>query len=208
MDLFILDAHSYRDRNDFPQNLANINKTLFGKDQLKWLEQDLLKSKATWKIVSDDDPIFIPECQNDGIHAPFGCDNWATDGNTTMNFVNERNQFLKFLDDNNIRNVIFVTTDVHFPANVVLNQDFNKDGHKLVLYELVSGPLTAGPSDKPEPLDPTVNATYLYSESKLFNFGYYKIQKNLSDGKSHFIAEIRGIDGLTRPGSNLDLTPK
>lgn len=122
MDLFILDAHSYRDRNDLPQNSTTINKTLFGKEQLNWLEQGLLKSNATWKVVSDDDPIFIPECQNDGIHAPFGCDNWATDGNTSMNFVNERNEFLTFLDNHNIKNVIFITTDVHFPANVALDR--------------------------------------------------------------------------------------
>ena len=124
-----------------------------GKEQLQCLEQGLLKSNATWKVVSDDDPIFIPECQNDGIHAPFGCDNWATDGNTSMNFVNERNDFLKFLDNHNIKNVIFVTTDVHFPANIMLDQDFNNDGHKLTLYELVSGPLTAAPSNEGEHLD-------------------------------------------------------
>lgn len=208
VDLFILDAHSYRDRNDLPQNLNTENKTLFGPDQIKWLEQGLLKSDSTWKIISDDNPVFIPECQNDGIHAPFGCDNWATDGNTTMNFSNERNQFLKFLDDNNIKNVIFITTDVHFPANILLDQDFNNDGKKLVLYELISGPLSAGASDKGEALDPTVNATYLYNEGKLFNFGYYKIQKNPVDGKAYLIAEVRGIDGLTRPDSFLDITPK
>ena len=100
------------------------------------------------------------------------------------------------------------TTDIHFPANIILNQDFNKDGHKLALYELVSGPLTAGPTEKPGRLDPTVNDTYLYKEGKLFNFGYYKIQKNIKDGKAHFISEIRGIDGLTRPKSYLDLTPQ
>ena len=74
-----------------------------------------------------------------------------------MNFVNERNEFLTFLDNHNIKNVIFITTDVHFLANVVLDQYFNNDGHKLTLYELVSGPLTAGPSDEGESLDPTVN---------------------------------------------------
>ena len=125
-----------------------------------------------------------------------------------MNFANERNQFLKFLDDNNIKNVVFITTDVHFPANILLDQDFNHDGDKLILYELVSGPLTAGASDEGEAFIPTVNATYLYNEGKLFNFGYYKVQNNQTDGKSHFISEIRGIDGMIRPGSFLDITPQ
>ena len=69
-----------------------------------------------------------------------------------MNFANERNQFLNSQDDNNIKNVVFITTDVHFPANILLDQDFNHDGDKLILYELVSGPLTAGASDEGEAL--------------------------------------------------------
>jgi len=248
MDLFILDAHTYRDRNDLPQKSAinnnnntniknpsssnttttttttattttattatgssqnnNFNKTLLGKEQLQWLEHGLQRSNATWKIVSNDDPIFIPECRTFDPDSPAGCDNWATDGNTTLNFVNERNGFLKFLDDNKVDNVVFITTDVHFPANIVLNQDFNNDGHNLTIYELVSGPISAWAPFRADPLDPTVNAKYLYNEAKIFNFGYYKIQKNTADGKSHFISEIRGTDGLTRPGSQLDLTPQ
>jgi alkaline phosphatase D len=138
MDLFLLDALSYRDRNDLSQNFTSSNKTLFGKEQLRWLDQGLLKSNSIWKIVSEDDPIFIPvDCQNDGSHYPRGCNGWDTDGNTTLNFANERNQILKFLDDYNIKNVLLITTDVHFPANIILNQDFNKDDHKLTLYELV-----------------------------------------------------------------------
>ena len=184
------------------------NKTLLGKEQLQWLEHGLQRSNATWKIVSNDDPIFIPECRTFDQFSPLGCDNWATDGNTTLNFVNERNGFLKLLDDNRIDNVVFITTDVHFPANIVLNQDFNSDGHNLTLHELVSGPISAWGPARADPLDPTVNAKYLYNEVKIFNFGYYKIQKNTVDGKAHLISEIRGTDGLTRPGSQLDLAPQ
>ena len=133
------------------------------------------------------------------------CDNWATDGKVKWSFANERDQFLKFLDDNNIKNVVFITTDTHFPSNIVLEQDFNHDGRKLLLHEFVSGPLNSG-TFGPDPIDPTVNATYLYKETGTFNFGYYKIQKE-SDGKVHFIAEVRGIEGITRPGSHLDLKP-
>ena len=114
--------------------------------------QGLQRSNATWKIVSNDDPIFIPECRTFDPFSPAGCDNWATDGNTTLNFVKERNGFLKFLDDKKVDNVVFITTDVHFPANIVLNQDFNNDGHNLTIYELVSGPISAGNSAKQIPL--------------------------------------------------------
>ena len=59
----------------------------------------------------------------------------------------------------------------------------------------------------PDTIDPTVNATYLYKETGIVIFGYYKKQKE-SDGKVHPTAEVRGIEGITRPGSHLDLKPE
>jgi phosphodiesterase/alkaline phosphatase D-like protein len=78
MDLFILDAHSYRSSNDLPD--THSNKTLFGKEQLHWLETSLLNSNAMWKVVSDDDPSTIPDCDKEGPHVTQGGDNWSTDG--------------------------------------------------------------------------------------------------------------------------------
>jgi alkaline phosphatase D len=100
---------------------SSVNKTLFGNEQLKWLEQSLLNSNATWKVISDDDPISIPSYdENESQHTPRGCDNWATDGKSNLSFAKERDDFMKFLDDHSIKNVLFVTTDVHFPVNIVI----------------------------------------------------------------------------------------
>ena len=138
LDLFILDMHSYRSRDDVPDTLQN-NKTLLGRDQLQWLEQSLLNSNATWKVISSDVPTTIPNCFNKQL----GCDNWATNGTSTTfekTFTRERSDFLKFLDDHNIKNVVTVATDIHFPTNILVEDDPNHDGHKLIYYELVSGP--------------------------------------------------------------------
>ena len=205
LDLFILDQRSYRSRNDLADTPEN-NKTLLGIQQLHWLEKSLLNSKATWKVISADVPTTIPNCFNKQL----GCDNWASNGTSSIfkkTFTRERSSFLKFLDDNNIKNVVVLATDVHFPTNIVVEDDPNHDGHKLVYYELVTGPLSAIPL-KANPLDPTINATSRYQENQLFNFGYIKIQKEPSDGKVHLISEVRDEDGLLRPGSHLDLTPQ
>jgi alkaline phosphatase D len=197
--------HSYRSRNDLPDTPQN-NKTLLGSDQLQWLEQSLLNSTATWKIISGDVPSSIPNCFNKEL----GCDNWATNGTSSTfekTFTRERSAFLKFLDDHNIKNVVIVATDVHFPTNIVVEHDPNHDGHKLIYYELVSGPFSAIPL-KANPVDQTINATSIYQENKIFNFGYIKIQKEKSDGKVHLISEIRDENGLQRPGSNLNIPPK
>jgi hypothetical protein len=42
---------------------------------------------------------------------------------------------------------------------------------------MTNGPLSVYANDKPYPLDPTINATYLYSETVFFNFGHIKIEK-------------------------------
>jgi len=205
-DLFIVDQHQYRSRNDIDDTSSN-NKTLLGKAQLKWLEEGLLNSNATWKIVSLDDPITIPECaHNETLTTPLGCDNFASDGKTNMTFTRERNEFLKFLDEHVIKNIIFVVTDVHFAGNILVDQDFNGDGHNLIYYELANGPLSAG-AGKPSQLDPTINSKYLYKEGPILNFGYFKIQRQ-NDGKVHLISQVLGVDGVVRHGSLLDLTPQ
>jgi len=203
LDLFILDMHSYRSRNDLPDTPQN-NKTLLGKDQLRWLEQSLLNSTATWKVISADVPTTVPSCFNKEL----GCDNWATNGTTfKKTFTRERSEFLKFLDDHNIRNVVIVATDVHFPTNILVEDDPNHDGHKLIFHELISGPISAIPV-KASPPDPTINATAKYQENKILNFGYIKIQQEKSDGKVHLTSEVRDENGLLRPGSHWDIPPQ
>ena len=116
LDLFLLDAHSYMSVNTLSDTLQN-NKTLYGKQQLDWLMNKLLSSNATWKIISNPNPIpiTIPDC----IGYMHACNNWATNNaSNTLIFTKERNQFLKFLDERNIKNIIFLTTDVHYAATV------------------------------------------------------------------------------------------
>jgi alkaline phosphatase D len=204
LDLFLLDAHSYRSRSDL-DDIPENNKTLLGKEQLRWLEQGLLNSTATWKVISTDVPFTIPSCFSKDL----GCDSWATNSSKfKKTFASERNDFLKFLDDNNVKNLVFVTTDVHFPSNIIVDEDPNHDGDRVIVHEIVSGPLAAITFPKPNPLDPTINATYLYHENKIFNFGYLKTQKQENDSRVHLISEIRDGDGLLRPSSYLDLTPQ
>ncbi len=202
LDLFLLDTRSYRSLNnlvDVPHN----NKTLLGKEQLHWLEQGLADSNATWKIISTTVPITIPNCYN----STRGCDSWATDGTTNKTFTSERSDLLKFLDDNNIKNIVFVTTDVHFPANIKVDEDFNADGDKLKFHELVSGPLSAITLGVGTRADPTINETFQYNESKIFNFGHITIHHlNSTTGKVSLSTEIIDNNGLVRPNSNITLT--
>jgi alkaline phosphatase D len=212
MDLFITDARSYRDQNhivDTPEN----DKALFGEEQVEWLKQGLLNSNATWKIISNDVPISIPTGSNASI---LGRDGWA-DGNETdfsayTGFERELTDLLTFVDDQNINNIVFITTDVHFPAFIKYEKDLNGDGDNATIHELVSGPLNAVKGGSPFPaLDKTFNPTLLYGEGNIFNFGLIQIRELSSPEVGvgpHLFAEIRDIKGDPREGSHIEIVPK
>jgi alkaline phosphatase D len=213
LDVFILDARSYRS----PNNLADIpnnNKTMLGSEQLHWLKQSLMDSSAIWKVISSDVPISVPTGANASI---LGRDGWANGNDTNYSsktgFENELQQLLAFLDEINIKNIVFVTTDVHFPANILYEIDANGDGDKLIFHELISGPLSAFrfgiPGGVPLPkLDTTFNPKILYEEGGIFNFGYVKIQKQPEDNLVHLTSRIVDENGFTRQNSLLELKPQ
>jgi alkaline phosphatase D len=202
--LFLLDSHQYKSPGYLVDNDKN-NKTLLGNHQIEWLKKGLENSDSVWKVVSINVPISVPQCSKAKVNDN-GCNNWATNNNTDKTFTRERNEFMEFLDAKNIKNVIFVVTDAHYAANIFINQDFDRDGDNLKLYEFVSGPLNAG-TFGPDPLDPTINASYIYNETGFFNFGYYVIEEQ-SDSKPHLISHVFNSDGLMRKDSILDLTPE
>jgi alkaline phosphatase D len=213
LELFILDGRSYRSPNSMADLLEN-NKTMLGSEQLQWLEKGLMNSSATWKVISSDIPISVPTGANASI---LGRDGWANGNETNFSsktgFEREMQGLLKFLDDNNIKNIVFVTTDVHFPANILYELDANDDGDRLIFHELISGPLSAfrfgTPGGAPIPkLDMTFNPKILYEEGGIFNFGYVEVQKKSGDNLSHLIAQIVDENGLAHPNSLLDLKPQ
>ncbi|MBV9178912.1 MAG: alkaline phosphatase D family protein [Nitrososphaeraceae archaeon] len=59
----------------------------------------------------------------------------------------KRDEFLKFLADRNVKNVVFITTDVHYPATVKIesapadSSNTSDTKHNLTFYEFVNRPL-------------------------------------------------------------------
>jgi alkaline phosphatase D len=204
VELFVLDARSYRDRNDTPDTPEN-NKVMLGKEQLAWLVDEIQRSTATWKIVASDVPVSIPTGS-----LQFGRDAWGRlEADPPTGFRRELLHLLSELDRVNAENVVFVATDVHYAQNIAYSVDADGDGEQLQFHEIVRGPLNAvkNPPKTVAQLDPSAHPASLYSEGNFFNFGYVTIGKQ-ADGKVHFIADARGEDGLQRPGSVLDLTPQ
>ena len=204
LELFLLDARSYRSPN---HQLDGPGKTLLGAEQLAWLKRSLKASDATWKIVSSDVPLSIPTGWESEL---WGRDAFASgerpDYSRRTGFEHELLDWLTFLDRENIDNVVVVVTDVHFAANLRYDLDLDGDGDRLLVHELVNGPLNAWTAPVPPKLDETLKPIILYAEGGILNFSYVRLERR--DDAVYLISEIRDEKGEIRFGSRLELAPQ
>lgn len=208
LELFIIDARSYRSENTLEDTPDNV-KTLLGTEQLRWLEDGLARSSATWKIVSSDVPLSV---STGGRRAEeLGRDAFANGSDpgfaSRTGFESELLELLRSLDQSNVRNVVFVATDVHFAAQLRYELDFDGDGDTLLFHELICGPLSAIRTPAPPAFDPTLHPVVLYAEGDIFNFGTVRIGDGSPDAP-HLWTDIRDETGRIRAGSELELVPQ
>ena len=206
VELFLVDARTFRSLNTAPDTSED-NKTLLGEEQKSWLISNLKASEATWKIVSVDVPLAQPTGSRPEEN---GHDGWANGSETPAEQANEAAErtgferellgLLRELDAAHVRNLVFLSTDVHFAQISRFSLDLDGDGDPLVLHEVIAGPLSAGASPAVTP-DPTLHPDVLFAEGGLFNFAYFIADRQ--GGEPTLTVEIRGEDGKVRPGGKL-----
>lgn len=153
--LIVTDDRSYRDvrlaDSDAPE-ADSPNRTMLGQPQLRWLQDQLLTAQrqgVTWKFVVVSSPI-----QQIGRSSQVGGD---LDGSKSWagGYRYERNRLLKYIDDNAIDNVVFLTTDNHYTLvnNLRYNQVPSDPNSPLVparnAFEIITGPIGAGTGNPP-----------------------------------------------------------
>lgn len=138
LELFVLDTRQQRDSNSVDDRFTT-PKTMLGRDQLDWLLASLTISDATWNVVVSSVPISIP---TGAVADPSrGRDGWAS-GDGTTGFENELRKLLINLYEAGIRNLVWITTDIHF-ASVQRYQPFARYPD-FIFHEMATGPLQAG----------------------------------------------------------------
>lgn len=198
VELFILDARSYRSPNTDDDSA---DKTMLGRSQLAWLKSGLVESDATWKIISNDVPLAVPT----GSRADeFGRDAFAS-GATQGGFETELLDLVRHLDAADAKNVVFIATDVHSAAQVRYENDYDGDGDLLLFHELIAGPLSAVRGAAPVALDGTLRPVMIYGEGDLFNYGAIHVEAGRA---ARLSADVRDEFGNVRPGSELTLLPR
>jgi alkaline phosphatase D len=100
------------------------NATILGKAQLEWLKQALLTAPANeWKVVCVGGQFL----------------NTVADFENFARYPKEREALIRHIQDNGIRNVIFLSGDRHFAELSVLKQE-----GKPTIWDFTSSPLTSG----------------------------------------------------------------
>ncbi len=196
VEIFLLDPRSYRSRDD-ELDLPSAGKTMLGAEQLEWLRNGLTQSTATWKIVSSVVPLTIPTGDD-----ATGRDGWAS-GEVETGYERELSDLLASLDHAGVRNLVFLSSDAGWPAEIRCRKDFDGDGTPLTFHELSSPQLSAAEA-APVPLDPSLAPQLLWS-AKGLGFGVLRAQAG-TNGPSHLVVEMRGENGKPLAGSTLDLT--
>ena len=165
-DIFVLDMRSYRGPNTHNLQTTESAETAFlGRPQLQWLIEGLKQSKATWKLIAADMPIglFVP----DGKDAE-GRPVWEAVANGEHGSPKGRElemaRLLKGIKDAGIKNVVWLTADVHYTAAHHYSPDRAQFQDFDPFWEFVSGPLNAG-GFGPNDADKTFGLDVVYSKA-------------------------------------------
>jgi alkaline phosphatase D len=136
LELIVLDTRQYRAANSAPDDRIE-PKSMLGAQQLAWLESTLAASTATWKLIVSSVPMSIPT----GFPAANGRDGWA-DFDQNTGFERELLGILRFAEERDIDDLVWITTDVHF-GEAFRYTPFADDPDFRV-HEIVTGPLNSG----------------------------------------------------------------
>jgi alkaline phosphatase D len=158
LDVFLLDERTYRGDNG--ENRERTGTPFLGPAQLAWLKDELARSTATWKVIASDQPLSLVVAE--GKHHVILQDAWANGkGGPPLGRELELSDLLRFLKQHRVKNVVWVTADVHYAA--AHRYDPRKAGFRDFdpFWEFVAGPLHAS-TYGPNPLDPTFGPEVVY----------------------------------------------
>src|SRR5262249_26227768 len=190
LHLFPLDMRRYRrPHRDNKPAPPDPRSALLRSAQTDWREGGVKESRATWKIMAADmrRGLLVYNAAN----TRKGCEAVANgDDGPPLGRELEIADLLAFIKRENIRNVHWITADVHYAATHRYDPNRASFSDFLPFYEFVSGPLCAG-GFGPNPLDKTFGPEVVFQ--KVPPTGRFDVAP--SEGSCHF-GHIK-IDGRT-----------
>jgi len=125
VEFFLLDDRYHRSPNEAPNDS---NKTMFGKGQLQWLKDALSNSKGnsfvSFRVIVNGNQMLNPNGEYN---------------ESLTQCTTEHDDLIRYIKQNKIPGIIFLTGDRHFTEMIVLN-----DSAFYPLYDYTSSALTSG----------------------------------------------------------------
>jgi alkaline phosphatase D len=165
LDVFLLDGRTYRTPNE-PAPAAG---GLLGETQARWLLEALSASKAVWKVVACDMPIGVVVSEP-GRHVSWAYDGWANKNGPPMEREVELARLLEGLRSRGVKNVVWITADVHYAATHRLDPSRAAFKSFDPFWELVAGPMHATAYPR-KPSDDTFGAEVEWASAGFDTFG-------------------------------------
>lgn len=125
-EFFLLDDRSFRSNDNMSDSIngyPNQEKRMFGMEQMDWLKNALLNSKASFKVIATGSQVLNPM-------SPFDC---------FRHFPAEYNELMSFLTIEKINGIVFLTGDRHHSEIIKTNR-----ADTYPLYDITCSPLTSG----------------------------------------------------------------
>jgi alkaline phosphatase D len=125
-DFFLLDDRSFRSNDNMADSIKdfpNPEKRMFGPEQIDWLKNSLLHSRANFKIIVTGSQVLNPA-------SPFDC---------FRKFPGEYNELMEFLRIEKINGVVFLTGDRHHSEIIKVERTGT-----YPLFDITCSPLTSG----------------------------------------------------------------
>lgn len=140
LEIFMIDKRSYRGPNSVNnQTILSAETAFLGNSQIRWLKSKLKNSTATWKIIASDMPIGL--IVRDG---KINFENAANGDGKPLGRELELADLLRFIKQNKIQNVVWLTADVHYAAAHYYHPQKAQFTDFTPFWEFVAGPLNSG----------------------------------------------------------------
>ncbi|MFD6425919.1 alkaline phosphatase D family protein [Streptomyces sp. NPDC060198] len=139
LDVFVLDMRSFRNANS-PDRQADDTTGILGAEQLRWLKNQLSRSRAVWKVIAADMPL--------GLVVPDGATDFEAvaqgDPGAPLGRELQIAELLRHIKHRRITGTVWLTADVHHTSAQHYLPERAAFKDFAPFWEFVSGPLAAG----------------------------------------------------------------
>jgi len=166
LEVFILDTRQYRSANS---ELDGPAKTMLGSEQRRWLVDEVSASTAVWKVIVTSVSLSVPTGRTHR-DSWSNASVWGVPEENSTGFAVERDTILRTFRQRGVRNLVFLTADVHH-AELIRHHPTPE----FSFHEFIAGPLAAS-RGRPRPLDAALNPRTLFARGGIDNFGEISIE--------------------------------